>query len=223
MTEVLIFAGLAAACWFGGWKFTLALFKKKEVELSGGKKAALETVSAVLLEAIAAVLALALVRTGQTDLFEAIRSELVICALLFAGLIDFKLMIIPNKLTLFLLAVCALVYGVEFVLDKSSFGIIALEALLGCAICFVIFFIGKMISRKGMGMGDIKLAAVMGFSLGMNSALACLLWAMIAASVTGIVLLVSKKMKASSKMAMAPFFFVGAVAGHIMLALGGLV
>lgn len=223
MIGVLIFAGIAALCWFGGWKFTLDLFKKKEVKLSKNKKIALMAGSAVILEAISAALALLLVRTGYMGFFEALRSELVMCALLFAGIIDFKLMIIPNKLTLFLLVVCVFVYAVEFILVQSGIEIIALDALLGCAVCFVIFFIGKMISRKGMGMGDIKLASVMGLALGLNSALGCLLWAMIAASITGIILLLTKKRKVKSKMALAPFFFVGTVAGHIMLALGGLV
>lgn len=223
MIVTLIFAAAAALCWLGGWKFTLSIFKNKDVKLSKKKKIMLEIVSAVILEVIAVVLALLLVRPGYMSFFEALRSELVICTLLFAGIIDFKLMIIPNKLTLFLLAASVLAYAAELLLVQSGIMVILTDALLGCAVCFVIFLVGKMISRKGMGMGDIKLAAVMGFALGINSALGCLLWAMIIASVTGIILMAAKKLKTKSKMAMAPFFFAGTVVGHIMLALGGLV
>lgn len=221
MIETVSFAVIAALCWLVGWKFTLSLFKKKEVELPKKKKIVLEIISGVLLEALAAALALVLVKSGTLSFFEALRSELVMCALLFAGLIDFKLMIIPNVLTLALLAATVLSYAIEFIINSSGISVIALDALLGCAVCFVIFFVGKMISRKGMGMGDIKLAAVMGLALGLSSSLACLLWAMIIASVTGIILLLTKKMKTKSKLAMAPFFFAGTVVGHILLAVGG--
>lgn len=221
MFEIVSYTVLAALCWFGGWLFTLKLFKKKEVELSNKKKIVLEIISGLLLEALAVGLALLLVKTGILSYYEALRAELVMCALLFAGLIDFKLMIIPNKLTLALLITTVIAYAVEFILNSRFIISTALDALLGCAVCFVIFFVGKLISRKGMGMGDIKLAAVMGLALGLNSSLGCLLWAMIIASVTGIILLLTKKMKTKSKLAMAPFFFAGTVVGNIMLAVGG--
>lgn len=223
MVEIISYTVLAALCWFGGWKFSLCVFKKKEVELSKKTKIIIEIASALILEAMAVVMALLLVKTGTLSYFEGLRSELVLCALLFAGLIDFKLMIIPNKLTLALLAAVVVAYAVELIISQKYIIQILTDALLGCAVCFVIFFIGKMISRKGMGMGDIKLAAVMGLALGLNTALGCLLWAMIAASLTGVVLLISKKLKAKSKMAMAPFFFAGTVIGHIVLSLGGTV
>lgn len=221
MIEIVSYTVLAALCWLGGWIFTLRLFKKKEVELSKKKKIVLEIVSGILLEALAVALALFLVNVGILSYFEALRAELVMCALLFAGLIDFKLMIIPNKLTLALLITTVIAYAVEFILNSNFITSTALDALLGCAVCFVIFFVGKLISRKGMGMGDIKLAAVMGLALGLNSSLGCLLWAMIIASITGIILLLTKKMNTKSKLAMAPFFFAGMVVGHIMLAVGG--
>lgn len=221
MIEILSCAILAALCWVGGRFFTQSVFKKKEVDFSGKKKIAFEIASAVLLEALAAGIALCLVGTGILNIYDGLRSVLVISALLFAGLIDFKLMIIPNKLTLVLLGATVIVYAVELIITQKYIMHVLLEALLGCAVCFVIFFIGKLISRKGMGMGDIKLAAVMGLALGLNTSLGCLLWAMIIASISGIVLLISKKLKAKSKMAMAPFFFAGTVVGHIVLSLGG--
>lgn len=220
MIGALIFAATAALCWFVGGKFALYIFKKKEVELSKKKKLVIGVCSFVLLES-ASVLCSLLVRYGLLNFFEALRSVIAICALLFAGIIDFKLMIIPNKLTLVLLAINVVIYAAEFILMPSEIALTATEALLGCAVCFVIFFIGKMISRKGMGMGDIKLVAVLGLALGLNSALGCLLWATILASITCIVLLIAKKLKSKSKIALAPFFFLGTVVGHIMLLVGG--
>lgn len=223
MVEIISCAVLAALCCVGGCILTLSIFKKKEVEFVGKKKVAFEAASAVLLEAMAVVIALFLVQRGILSIYEALRSVLVICALLFAGLIDFKLMIIPNKLTLALLAAVVATYAVELIISHKYIIQVLTDAFLGCAVCFAIFFIGKMISRKGMGMGDIKLAAVMGLALGINTALGCLLWAMVFASLTGIVLLISKKVKAKSKMPLAPFFFAGTVVGHIVLSLGGTV
>lgn len=221
MLGAVIFAAVAIVCWFAGWRFTLWLFKKKEVGIPRKPKLALEIGSGVLLAGIAIAFALLFVKGGIMDPFGALRSELVLCALLFAGLIDFKLMIIPNKLTLVLLGASVLTYIAEFILFPNAIAIVAAEALLGCAVCFIIFFIGRLISRRGMGMGDIKLASVMGLSLGMNNALGCLFWAEILAAITGIILIATKKKKTKSKIAMAPFFFAGVTAGHIMLLAGG--
>ncbi len=221
MAATISYTVLAALCWLGGWKYMLSVFKKKEAELSKKRKIILEISSGVLLEALAVLLALALENAGIMGYFEALRSVLVICALLFAGIIDFRLKIIPNKLTLTLLILTAIAYAVEFICYQDHIVVDAVNALLGCAVCFMIFFIGRVISRKGMGMGDIKLTAVMGLALGLSNALGCLLWSLIAASVTGIVLLIAKKLKTKSKMAMAPFFFAGTVVAHIILSVGG--
>lgn len=224
LIAALIMAAIAALCGCGGWAFMIWLFKDKEVELSKRRKTILIAVSAVLFLAMALLLYAGMSDDASTtySFFEAVRALIVICGLFFAGYIDYKLMIIPNKLLGVMLAAGLVSYGVEFILYPDMVYYEIPTALLGCAVCFVIFLVGKLIAKKGMGMGDIKAVAVVGVMLGIESALGCMLWSMIFAAVASLVLLIAKKANTKSKIAMAPFFFFGTVTAYSILALGGI-
>jgi prepilin signal peptidase PulO-like enzyme (type II secretory pathway) len=78
--------------------------------------------------------------------------------------IDAKHRIIPNELVLAIL-VFALVFGLTGAIRFNIW-----QSLLGFAVCFVIFFIPALFGKK-VGAGDIKLAAAMGFALGLTGSL----------------------------------------------------
>ena len=44
-----------------------------------------------------------------------------------------------------------------------------LELLLGGFGCFLFFFVAHMVSPKGMGMGDVKMALMIGLGLGQHA------------------------------------------------------
>ncbi|MDQ3936133.1 MAG: prepilin peptidase [Actinomycetota bacterium] len=146
--------------------------------------------------------AVVLVNGFDTDLL----LELPFAAMLVvvAG-IDLEHRIIPNKILLPLgvwgLAATAAV--------KTDF---LPEALIGGAAAFTFLFVAALVHPKGMGMGDVKLAAVMGLYLGASVAPALLL-GFLAGSVVGVAI-VARHGAAGRKRGVpfAPF-----------LALGGLV
>jgi prepilin signal peptidase PulO-like enzyme (type II secretory pathway) len=86
------------------------------------------------------------------------------------------------------------------------------EALVAAAAAGAFLFVPSLLTRGGVGMGDVKLAALLGAALGWGVALALLLGSL-AASVAGIVLLV-RHGSAARKTAVpfAPFLVLGAVA-----------
>jgi leader peptidase (prepilin peptidase)/N-methyltransferase len=80
------------------------------------------------------------------------------------GLIDARHKLLPDKVTLpsigitaFLLALAALGAG-----EWPAFG----RAVLSAVVLFVVFFVLVMISPRSIGMGDAKLAALLGLGLG---------------------------------------------------------
>jgi leader peptidase (prepilin peptidase)/N-methyltransferase len=88
-------------------------------------------------------------------------------------------------------------------------------AALGAAL---FFFIPMLVYPAGMGMGDVKLAALLGAALGKAVAAAIFL-GLISAAVVGLFLLVREGLSARKKaIAFGPFLALG---GLLVLFLGG--
>lgn len=78
--------------------------------------------------------------------------------------IDAKSRVIPNELVLAILALTA-IFGFTGAIPFQIW-----QSLLGFAVCFVIFFLPGLFGRN-VGAGDVKLAASMGFALGLTGSL----------------------------------------------------
>ena len=127
--------------------------------------------------------------------------------LLASALIDSKFMIIPNSLNL-TGGVCA----VFFSLFSGLSGIIrsGLGALTGYVILITLFYMGKVFyKREGVGMGDVKLALVMGLFLGPFWCLMSLLLAITAGGIWGIVQLTVGKRLSGKEIPFGPFIAFG--------------
>lgn len=78
--------------------------------------------------------------------------------------IDAKHRVIPNELVLAILVLAAS-FGFA-----GAFSFQIWSSLLGLAACFVLFFVPSLFG-KNVGAGDVKLAAAMGFALGLTGSL----------------------------------------------------
>lgn len=67
------------------------------------------------------------------------------------------------------------------------------------------------VSRGGIGMGDIKLFAVIGAYVGSGSVAASMLLSMIAAAVFSGVMIARKKLKIKDEIALGPFVAIGTI------------
>lgn len=122
--------------------------------------------------------------------------------LIAAGAIDAAHYIIPDKLVLAGLA-GAVVFG--FWAGDTGF----LSALAGGLAAGGLLLALAVLSRGGMGGGDIKLAAVGGLYLGWPLSLAGLFMAAFLGAVTGGILLLSGKKKRRDPIPFAPFLAAG--------------
>jgi leader peptidase (prepilin peptidase)/N-methyltransferase len=96
-------------------------------------------------------------------------------------------------------------------------------SLVGAAIYFGFLFVAHLISPRGMGFGDVKLAAVMGLYVGwlgtsVVEALALVLWAMLIGFATGSVFgfAVLLRRKRNRPFPFGPFLALGAVAAVLL-------
>ena len=158
--------------------------------------------------ATAVVFALIAVVNGvDTDLV----LELPFAAMLIAVAgIDLEHRIIPNKIVVPMLAFGILATAVV----RPDF---LVEALIGGAGAFTFMFLIALVHPKGMGMGDVKLAAVMGVFLGL-SVVPALLLGFLSGSLVGVAVIA--KYGAAGRKRGVPFAPFLALGGLIALLAG---
>jgi leader peptidase (prepilin peptidase)/N-methyltransferase len=157
-----------------------------------------------LLEAATAALCVGAVLTHSSAVGIAL-SILLILIVVPAALIDLEHMVIPNRLT-GTGAVLAIALGLA--LDPAG----EPGRLLAGACAGGFLLLAALIHPRGMGMGDVKLAGVMGLCLGAAVAPALLI-ALLAGVVGGLVIIAAKGAAAGrrTKVPFGPFLAFGAL------------
>lgn len=138
--------------------------------------------------------------------------------LLLLAWVDLKKRIIPNIVVLVMFGVRTIFLAAECVLASEIWRTTVSMALLGLAIGFAVMFVASALTRNAVGMGDVKLMAMVGYFVGFQNLLSCLLLPLILASVVGIVLVLGKKMRMKDELAFAPYVAVGVI-GVLLLGL----
>lgn len=129
---------------------------------------------------------------------------LLVAILLLAAYVDLRERIIPNELVLFGL-VAWLPAMLLFPYDGKTW----LSALGGGAAAFVFFYLLAVLVPGGMGMGDVKLALVMGLFLGAGWVAMALMLSFILGGVVSGVLLATRKIGRRGHIPFGPFLAAG--------------
>lgn len=122
---------------------------------------------------------------------------------------DIKKQIIPNKIILagIVLRIC---YAVaEFITLGSGYFEILKGDLFSLALVAVLFLIGVLIIKNGIGMGDIKLMLVMGIFQGITGFISSLFCSLLVSFVVAIAMLIMKKKTRKDSIPFAPSVLVG--------------
>jgi leader peptidase (prepilin peptidase) / N-methyltransferase len=159
--------------------------------------------------AIAALVLVATVAVHHDDVARLVLGILLVAFLVPLTLADLAVRRLPNRLT-GPAAVVAVVAG--SLLDPGG----ELERLLAGAAAGGCFLLAALASPAGMGMGDVKLAAVLGLFLGEQVAVAVFV-ALLAGVAAGLIVIARKGARAGRKtvLAFGPFLALGAVAAVI--------
>jgi leader peptidase (prepilin peptidase) / N-methyltransferase len=130
----------------------------------------------------------------------------LVTALMAVTITDLEQRIIPNKI---LLAATAIGFAITVVADPASLP----ERAIAAAAAGGLLFTAALFYPRGMGLGDVKLAAVMGFFLGQDVAPA-LFVALLSGSVVGVALIARHGASARKKaIPFGPFLAFGALVG----------
>jgi prepilin signal peptidase PulO-like enzyme (type II secretory pathway) len=130
---------------------------------------------------------------------------------------DLKHFIILDKIIFPAIAITVLyrLFGIlnfsHWPLIGTSFQWIEIGNFLGAAFAASLFFLAIVLVSKGrwMGMGDVKLAFLMGLFLGFPNILAALFFAFFIGAIIGVGLILAKKKTLKSEVPFGPFLVVG--------------
>lgn len=128
--------------------------------------------------------------------------------LLIAALIDFDHMYIPNELVAF-----GLISGtvINLLFGTSSLTGTALGLIAGVFPLAGIF----LVSRGGMGAGDVKLGGVLGVFLGWKLTLVALFLSFLLGAAAGTILMVTSKKSRKDAIPFGPFLALGGIASSL--------
>ena len=145
----------------------------------------------------------ALVAATQDETIRVVLGVLLVTTLVPITLIDLDTRRIPNAITL-PAAIAALVAGLALDLDFVP------EQLIAGAAAFAFFFAAAYLYPRGMGMGDVKLAGVLGLYLGRAVGPAIFI-ALITGVLVGVVIIARVGQEAGRKTAVpfGPFLALG--------------
>lgn len=118
-----------------------------------------------------------------------------ITLLVFSSVFDLKYMILPDFSTLVLIVLALIINWQNW--------------WIGLAAASFLLFLNLITKGKGMGMGDVKLAAFMGLLLGWPKIMVAMYAAFIVGAVVGVFLIVRGKIKKKSLIPFGPFLIGG--------------
>lgn len=103
-------------------------------------------------------------------------------------------------------SVAAVIYGFQF--SVFSLG----THLLSGVVSGLAFLLIVVVTRfRGMGLGDVKLAFLLGFLLGWPKVAVAFWWSFVLGGFSAVVLVLLKKVRLSDKMAFGPYLIAGAI------------
>ena len=136
----------------------------------------------------------------------ALKYCILVSVLIVIGIIDYDTQFVFTSTTIFSGIIAGIFIIIQAIVYKSGTIDLILGGVIGSGIIGIIVFL-----TKGMGEGDIEIAAVCGLFLGIKGILLGLFLAIILGGVVGIVILTLKLKKAKEKIAFGPCIAIGSL------------
>jgi len=134
-----------------------------------------------------------------------------VCLFIIIFVIDLEQGLILNKLVYPGMVVALLLALYPWPWFSESIGMRVANAALGGGIGFGILFLIAIVSRGGMGWGDVKLAALIGLATGFPLVFLAIIMGAILGGIVAVALLIAKKRKRRQTIPFGPFLAVAAM------------
>lgn len=147
---------------------------------------------------------------------DTIKYIILIPMLISAFVIDLRLQIIPNRLTLTIFEVGLVITFLTTLLNINGGIDLFIDSILGMLVGGGIFLIitligGAIAGKEAMGFGDVKLMGALGLFFGWRNMILISVMSFLFAALVSIVILISRKKKFSEYIPFGPFIVVAAI------------
>ena len=125
--------------------------------------------------------------------------------------VDYKKHKIPNPFLIVSLVLCMVLYIAELVFSPSTVLDSLKDGVIGAAVIGLFFLLISLIFKNSMGMGDIKLFALMGLYQGLWGAFNSVFFSLLVSFFLALGLLISKKKKRKDSISFGPSILLGTI------------
>ena len=203
---LLIDAVLAAEAYHFLKKRNALRIIQEEADREGNKKYVLLCFVIAMMSVLAYVYG---VTHAEKTFLQAVTDSAVMAWVLLIGYIDWKEHVIPNDLILIAMVFWMIVTVLEIVVGQGNIRNVLLYSLVGFFVVGFVLLAVALIAKSALGMGDVKMFAVLGLFFGLFGAYSILLVTVVTMALVSLMLLAFKKVTTKTALPMAPFTFLG--------------
>lgn len=145
------------------------------------------------------------------DIFTKIKLLSLVSFLIPAAAIDLRKQVIPNQLLFFSLTFRVLLLVFEFIFSTSTIFLILTDSIAGAVIISAFFLLLYFVFKNSIGMGDIKLFAIMGLYQGLWGVINSVFFSLMTSFLISIGLLVTRKKSRKDTISFAPSILLGTI------------
>lgn len=135
------------------------------------------------------------------------------------AIVDYKFHKIPNQFLIFALILRIIYCVIEFVISPTDAFDILKDSLLGAIIIGVFFLLILLVFKNSIGMGDIKLFALMAIYQGLWGAVNSVFFSLLVSFFYSIMLLITRKKNRKDLISFGPSILIGTI---IAISLAGI-
>lgn len=155
----------------------------------------------------------------DTSFLEQMKMIILISLIYPMAVVDYKEHKIPNQLLLIALVIRIIFYVFEFIISREDAIITIKSDLAGAIIIGGIFLIILLIFKNSIGMGDVKLFALMGLYQGLLGVFNSVFFSLIVSFFISIILLMLKRKNRKDVIPFGPSIYIGTVVGIFLTGL----
>ena len=138
-----------------------------------------------------------------------IKMTITMCVLSCIFITDMEFMIIPNICSVCMVICRLVIMLLEFIWLREEVIAWVLNSICAMIISLILLVIVSVLTRGGIGMGDVKILSSLGFMCGIRAVYFSVMFAFIFCAIVSTVFLVIKKKTLKDSLPLGPFIWLG--------------